>query len=113
MKKIFFLLMVTLTTISCTEDDNEIVGEINVDLEVDEEFEILLSADFDNETHEIIRQADVFEVSEITIRTNTQGNELNFFTFLPEASYTGSQTVVIRTEKGGNSSTISYNFTID
>ncbi|MEN8817809.1 MAG: hypothetical protein ABF274_13190 [Nonlabens sp.] len=113
MKKVMFLLLISLLALSCTEDDNEIVGEINVDLEVDEVFEILLSLDIDNETHRIISQADIFEVSEITARINNQGNELNFFTFQPEASYTGAQTVIIKTEKSGGSSTISYNFTID
>ncbi|AGC78409.1 hypothetical protein LX97_02738 [Nonlabens dokdonensis] len=93
---------------------DDIVGESNIKINSNEEYEILLSLERDQRTHSITNQAELFEISEIKTITNSQGEEMNFFTFKPLDSFTGLQSVTIRTIETDDRILIHrYNFTIE
>ncbi|PPK94045.1 hypothetical protein LY01_02267 [Nonlabens xylanidelens] len=120
MKKYFPLIVLCFLTISCSDESNDdIQVERNMTLNINEEHNELLSLERDQRTHTITRQANIFETSEIIQTLNASDEEMSFFTFKPQDSFTGEETVIITTietssENVNNSRkiTTTYNFTV-
>lgn len=97
MKYFVIFLIVSFTLLSCTtENENEITSEMNIRLEVNESYRLLLNGAASHQVHEILQQPANFELSELS-QVSTDAMELTFYNFKPLDLYTGNESVVIIT----------------